>query len=162
LALDPNMVRWIVASCRVFFAARRGSYSLFFENIGPKDLKDIHGQSIPLYGQFRIDGPYIHTPTKNEIWYDVEINILCQSVIDNRDSDLIEQMIGTFAAAYEYAIPVMKYGDNEGDDSTVQIGCLIQLLEKGEQIRVNRFGQANPDTKLAQASIDGSYRMRLF
>lgn len=162
MALDPNMVRWIVASVRTFFNSRRGDYHLYYENVGKKDLKDSNGRPITVYGQLRIDGPYIRTPTSNETQYEIEVNVLCQSNVDNTNADVIEAMLGQFVTAYEYAIPVMKYGNGPSDDRTVQVGCLVQIADKGEQIRVNRFGQANPDTPLAQASIDGSYRMRLF
>lgn len=158
--VDPNIVRWLVASCRAYFKSRQGIYPLFFENTGPKNLIDSNGQPINSYGEFRIEGPYIRYVTTNETWYEVELNILCHTGINAANSDEIERMVGLYAAAFANSIPVMKFGNSEGDDRTVQVGCLILLDNKGEQVRVSRFGQANPDTKLSQASIDGTYRMR--
>lgn len=132
---------------------------LFFENSGAKNLKDSHGEPYTSYAEFRMDGPFIRRVTRNEIHWDVEINILVHAGISLRYSDEIETVLGIMAAAYEYSIPVYKYGDNVGDDQS-QIGCLIIVTEKGEDIEVSRFGQVNPDTKLAQASIDGHYKMR--
>jgi len=158
--LDPNIVRWIVASCRTFFNTRKGNYPLFFENTGPKKLQDAQGNPIASYAEFRVNGPYYRKITTTEEFYDVELNVLCHTGINNTDSDEIERMLGTYFSAFAPTIPILRYGNGLSDDQS-QIGCLMLYGEKGDQIRVSRFGQANPDTKLAQGSIDGSYRMRL-
>jgi len=157
--MDQDMVRWIIASCRAFFFNRRQGYTLFFENIGAKNLKDTSGKEVPYYAEFRVDGPGVRQLTKREYVWEIEINVLLHGAVDVRYSDEIEKMLGVFAAAFEDAIPVYRYGDGVRDDQS-QIGCLRLFSEKGEEVQVSRFGQANPDTKLTQASVDGRYRMR--
>lgn len=156
-----QIVRWIVASCRTHFENGKGPYSIYFENAGPRNLVDFQGKPITNYVEFRIDGPYIRKLSQKELWYTCDLNLLCHSNIDNRDSDSIERMLGWFVTLFTDAIPVMKFGNTPGDDRTVQFGCLMLYASKGDDINVSRFGQANPDTKLAQASIDATYRMKL-
>lgn len=157
--MNPDMVRWIVASCRYFFNERRNSIPLFFENTGPKTLLDSQGYPTKTYAEFRIEGPYFKQNNAVEVQYDVIINILVHTGINVIDSDEIERALGLFASIYVNAIPVFRYGNRLGDDQTY-VGCLQTLVTKGDEVRVSRFGQANPDTRLAQASIDGSFRMK--
>lgn len=156
------MVRWIVASCRKYFDSNRGDVPLFYENTGPKRMLDSSGKPLKSYAEFRIDGPYYRRLSAYETYYDIDLNVLCHTGIDTLYSDEIERMLGIFAVAFTEAIPVYKYGrDVMGVDDSSRVGCLIRLDGKNEAVRVSRFGQANPDTPLAQASVDGTYRMKM-
>jgi hypothetical protein len=157
--MNPDMVRWIMASCRSFFYERRNGIPLFFENTGPKTLLDAAGNPTKTYGEFRLEGPYFRQVNAVEQQYDIVINILVHTGINVTDSDEIERALGSFASIYQSVIPVYRYGNGIGDDQTF-VGCLQLLVTKGDEVKVSRFGQANPDTRLAQASIDGNYRMK--
>lgn len=160
--MNPNMVRWITASCRSHFNDRKMDIPLFFPNVGSKRLQDELGKPISLYAEFRVDGPYYQKMNAKEERYDVDLNVLCQAGINTGDSERILYALGIFSAAFTDVIPVFRFGrDTDGVDDQSLIGCLIRNDEKNEAVRVSQFGQANPDTQLAQASVDGSYRMRL-
>ena len=155
-----SIPRWIMASCRHFFHDRRGQFSMFFEHAGSKDLRTDAGGKIVDYFEFRLDGPFSQQHSKNETEYAVEINILCISNLKTKYTDQIEIMVGIAAASFELNIPVFRFGDQPQDDQSL-VGCLKLVQGKNEQVRVSRFGQANPDTQVIQASVEGHYTMRL-
>lgn len=166
--IDFDINRWINASCRDFFNSNRTPNAmgalpipLYFEATGAKNLIDVTtGKPIMDYAEFRLDGPFRQQMTATETWYDIEINILCISLVRDDYSDQLEVTLGVFATAFQYCIPVFKYGDLPQDDQT-KIENLILLQDKNEQVRVSRFGQANPDTRLVQGSVEGHYRLKL-
>jgi hypothetical protein len=158
--MNKNLPRWIMASCRKHFWDRRQGIPIYFEHTGDKVLTDSNGKPIRNYCEFRLDGPYEQQNNRIEFEYDIEINILCLSTLDDKYSDLIEQTLGIMAAAFTNCINVYRYGDGVDDDGT-RVGTLILQQEKGERINVNRFGQANAATRILQASVEGHYRMTL-
>jgi len=155
-----DLPRWIMASCRHFFHDRRSNFPMYFEHAGTKDLRTDSGGKIVDYFEFRLDGPFMQQQSKKETEYQIEINILCISNTRPKFTDQIEVMVGIAAASFELVVPVFRYGDQPQDDQSY-VGCLRLSQDKNEQVRVSRFGQANPDTQVIQASVEGHYIMKL-
>lgn len=147
--MHPKLPLWIVRSCRVFFDARRGGYPLYAEHTQkPTDA----GRA---YGELKVDGPFSLSLQGSTTLYEIEVNILCTCVLDPRDSDVVERLIGQFVAAFDEHLPIFKIGD--GNE---YIDCMSLRHERGERLRVNRFGQVQVDTGIAQAGIEGHYEMK--
>jgi len=156
--LPDNMSRYIMASVRVHFSQKLVTYPIYYEHTNPKNLIDSNGKEIRDYYEFRLDGPYKRKLQGPDTWYYVEINILIQSLVDPKYADRIEEMIDEATSGFAEGIPVYKYVDT---DPPEYVGCLELLEDDNEQIHCNRFAQANPDTKVLQASVEGHYRMKL-
>ena len=161
---DPNMPRWIMASCRTWFNAHvQNGVKIFWEYTRHKDVTDKKtGQAIKRYAEFRLNGPFYTLKTSNECWYDVDINVLLTQNLTQGASDEIEDLIGSLFVCFTQSIPIYRFGpaDNVINDSS-QIGCLMRMNERGGEVDVSRFGQANPDTLVTQASIEAMYRLKL-
>lgn len=151
-----DLPRWIMASARDFFK-ENSHFPLFFEHTGDKTLKG----PITKYAEFRLDGPFATKVTKNETYYDIEINILCIATLNESYADDLEEVLGDFMSIFAIGwFHVFRYGDHDVDDQS-KVGCMILSTGKHEEIRVSRFGQANPDTRVLQASVEAHYQMRL-
>ncbi len=158
MSYNLNMNRWIMASCRTWFENnKQNNIKIFYEYFKHKDVTEQQ------YAEFRLNGPDYQLITKSEGRYDVDINLLVTQVLNDGNTDEIELLIGSIAVCFAECIPVYKYGsiDNLVNDGSL-IGNLVRVNEKNGEVNVSRFGQANPDTLISQASIDSRYTMRLF
>ena len=158
MSANPNWPRWIFATVSKHFteAAQEAELPLFIEgqHRSTRKYKDLL--------ELRMDGPTLREPSKGCWYLRLEINILIQSTMDDKNYHRIHQNVGVVAAAFEKAISVYKYGNNPQDDKTF-VGCLqlIQNRETRDFIEINHFGQIDPKTNLMQASVEGHYKMVL-
>ncbi len=153
--MDPNLPRWMEASCRAWFDALRQGIPLYFEHTGLRPVQDDKS-----YAEFRFDGPYSVSPSKGTTHHYAEINILCTTYVDRADADTISRLTGVFHSAFRNCIPVYRYGDGPYDDQTY-VGAMMISDERGEKVRTSYFGQVNPDTNVIQATVEGHYKMTL-
>lgn len=119
-------------------------------------------QEHPQFFEGRIDGPLIRPcGSKDEYAFDVEVNILCTTVLDEKEIYHMQKLLGIASQILNTSIPVFKYGDLQGvDDPEVFIGCLI--LKGGlEGIHLHHFGQVDDKTQLMQGSGEAAYEMYL-
>lgn len=155
--IDPNLSRWIWASCSKFFDDRKGDLTIFFEgdDRDTAKLKD--------FIEFRMDGPRSRTISHNYTRHDVFINILVQSTMDSMDTHRFWRTVGLVQALFVPCIPVYKYGDGPDDDPSVMVGVLQIRNDgfNGEQLKVSAFGQVDPTVRVQQATIEANYRMNL-
>lgn len=159
---DPNMPRWLMASVRVHFAELIGATDvLIYEHTGPKDYLDMNGRPVKGYAELRVTGPYYRAMSLSEGWYDIDINVLCSIPLKMTNADEIERLIGLYYSLMTPTIGVFKYGNGPDDDGS-QIGCLELLPQREGDVKVSRFGQANPDTQFIQATVEAQYRLKLF
>jgi hypothetical protein len=155
MTYDKNIVRWIRASCEAFFNTKKENIPLYFQYSGPRPKDGEH-----TWSEFRLDGPYIKQISATEVWYDVEINILSSTPVRPDKTFVIEDINGIWVAAFEPMISVLRYGNQPGDDKSF-IGCLFRQDDTNDSVIVSRFGQANPDTKVIQSSVEAHYRMKV-
>ena len=157
--MDPNLPRWITASCAKHFDAFKGSVFLHFEGSGPRPTP-ITYPDLKFWAEFRCDGPYTVPCTRNEELYNVELNVLLCSVVEDTYAYRIQELMGIFGVAFTSTISVYRYGDNPQDDQSF-VGCLQLLTTNSERVNFSNFSQIGPNTLLKQGSIEGHYRMHL-
>jgi len=111
--------------------------------------------------EFRQDGPYLTEVCKGVWRVFIEVNILVQSAMDDKNFHRIHTNVGIVAAAFT-SIPVYKYGNNAQDDQSL-LGCL-QLVSDArgkERIQISHFGRIDVGTPLHQSTVEGHYEMFL-
>jgi len=158
MSANPNWPRWIFATISRHFtdAAQLAGLPLFIEgqHRATRDFKD--------FFELRLDGPLMREISKDCWLLQIEVNILVQSIMDEKNYHRLHQNVGTLTAAFEKSINVWRYGNNPQDDKSF-VGCL-QLLQDSEHrdyLEVNHFGQIDIKTKLIQATVEGHYKMLL-
>jgi hypothetical protein len=152
---NPSWTRWTHASVGDHFDSLKGAYPLFIEGQHRDTDEDKN------FFELRVDGPRL-TETSKDCWkLRIEVNILIQTVMNETDYHLHQDMIGQMQAAFT-SIPCFRYGNRPGDDDA-QIGCYILQQNKANQdfIEANQFGQIDIRTKLLQATVEGHYVMDL-
>jgi hypothetical protein len=111
--------------------------------------------------ELRVDGPDLTMQGKGFWRTYIEVNILIQSVDDNKDGHKLQKSIGIVSNTFTN-IPVYRYGDTDDDDDSY-LGCL-QLISNdvnGQDIQVRNFGEVNAAVRVQQATVEGHYRMTL-
>ena len=154
---NKSWARWIKASVSKHFHDAIGEdTSIFIENQhrDTEELKD--------FLELRVDGPRLQEVSKDWWKLRVEINVFCQSVMNETDYHVIDDLVGLAQSAFTNQITVYRFGNREGDDNSF-LGCLIlqQNAEARDFLEANRFGQIDIRTKLLQSAVEGHYVMDL-
>lgn len=162
---DPNMSRWIMASCRNWFETNKlNAIPIYYEYTRHKNItQNETKREVPQYAEFRLNGPDYKQVTANEVWYSVELNLLCSQSLVEGQADLIEKLLGSIYVCFTTCIPIYRYGDitlDAKNDSSF-VGPLMIADEKDGQVNIYRFGQANPDTLFSQTALEAGYRLKL-
>lgn len=146
---NVNWDRWVMASVRVYFTARKQSLTLFMAPGGKRD-------GLSTYGELRIDGPFTQKlPTEWRLSF--IINVLVAADLNNKDGDLIYKSCGIVQSIFTDEIPVFKYGNGQDDDQSF-LGCLvIQGESRQSTLRTSNFGQFDKNAPLTQSSVEGTY-----
>jgi len=155
---NPNWPRWIFASLSKHFADAMevAKIPLFIEG----QYRDT--DELKEFVELRMQGPTYRQISKGCWWLRVEINILIQFTMNDKDYHRPHQMVGIVAAAFKDAIIAYKKGKGPDDDQTV-LGCL-QLLQDSrsrEFLETHQFGQIDKKTNIIQAAVEGHYKMIL-
>jgi hypothetical protein len=153
--MNTNWSRWIFASICKHFDAHKDSLTMFIEH----QLRDT--RLIKDFIELRMDGPRFLQASKDYWEITVEINVLIQSTLDDKDYHRIERSIGIVVNAFTN-IYVLRLGNGVSDDQSL-LGCLklIQNAGKREYLQVYRLGQVDKTNKIVQAVVEGHYRMEL-
>ena len=153
MAINKRWARWIKASVSKHFDDRREDLVLFIEN----QHRDTDEEKDFL--ELRMDGPRCEEVSKDCWKIRVEINILCQSVMDDKNYHVIDDLVGVAQAAMINNIPVFRHGNRDANDDGTFLGCLIlqQSAENRDFVEANRFGQIDIRTKLLQSVVEGHY-----
>ena len=153
--MNINWSRWTFASICKHFNDHKQSLVMFIENQlrNTRTLKD--------FIELRIDGPRFVEMSKDYWEVFVEVNVLIQSTLDDKDYHRIERDIGIVVAAFT-GIYVYRLGDGPEDNQSL-LGCLHLVQEKSnrEYLQVYRLGQIDKTNQIVQAVVEGHYRMEL-
>ena len=154
---NKSWVRWSKASIsKHFFDLLNATHPLFIEN----QHRDTDEK--PNFFELRVDGPRLLN-TSGGCWkLRVEINVLCQAVMNDTDYHIIDDMVGLAQAAFRNEITVCRFGNRPGDDQGF-LGCYVlqQARESIDFIEGNRLGQIDIRTKLLQSMVEAHYVMDL-
>lgn len=149
-----NIPRWLFASIGKHFDDRKQNEHLFIE--GQDRLTNEETDWLEL----RMDGPSQREVSKGCFQFDIEVNILLSSVMNEKDYHKIFKLVGVAAAAFTNKIDIFKFGDGVDDDDTF-LECARIRFENRELVQISHFGQIDPDKRLVQATVEGHYRMEV-
>lgn len=143
--MDPNWIRWIVASLNKHF---KNSITI------PVYLENENRRTDPLedYAEFRWSGPRFSEQSKDYWYIEVDIDVLVFSKGTGRNGYTPEVGIGSVLAAFTADIPVFQL-----PDPNLQLGC----LRKEQDIIVTNFGLPKDQGRLRMASVEATYCMNL-
>ena len=155
MSANPHWPRWILASIAKHIDARRNNIPLFIEgqHRNTRDEPDLF--------ELRVDGPYFTEVSKGYWHVVIDVSVLIQSAIRDTEFYRIQELAGLVAAAFT-KIHVFKYGNESSDDDS-QLGCMKLIADIGgkQGIEISHYGQLAPAEKILQATVEGTYEMRL-
>ena len=149
-----SWARWSKASVSDHFATKLSP--LFIEGQHRDTDEDTN------FFELRMDGPRLLEVSKDYWKLRIEINVLCQSVMNETDYHVIDDMVGLAQSAFVNAIHVYRYGNRVGDDNSF-VGCYIlqQDRRKIDYTETHVLGQIDIRTKLLQSMVEAHYVMDL-
>ena len=111
----------------------------------------------PLRVELRMSGPYTKELSPGYFQLDLDINVLftARYEIDANQYD-INKAAGIFHVALHEAFPILRLGDESGDDGSL-VGCLLPRTEKNDAVRVFQFGQTDQTDRQKQVMIDARF-----
>lgn len=153
--MDPNWIRWIFASMSKFFDSKKGQLNLYIEGTDKTGRRKDQE-----YAEFRMNGP-LATEISSHYWrLTFDINVIVYSTKDS-DSHKIFKDIGQVTQMFCGAIPIYKYGTQQGDDGTLLDCALLQMFEGDSGIRVNQYGQYDPSLLMLASTVEATYQLTL-
>ena len=157
MPVNKSWARWSKASISKHFDdLLSSSFPLFIEN----QHRDTDEKTD--FFELRVDGPRLLETSKDCWKIRVEVNILCQSVMNDKDYHIIDDMVGLAQSAFTNEITVCRFGTRVGDDDGF-LGCFVlqQDIRTIDFIEGNRLGQVDIQTKLLQSMVEAHYVMDL-
>ena len=145
-----NYTRWITASILKHVDRHRQDVPLYVEG----QVRET--QRGPRFLECRIDGPLQRPCASKDEWaFDVSVDILCATTLDDKDIYPIQRMLGIASECLNKTILIKRYGDDES-----VVGCLILKGGRGG-IHAHDFGQIEATTKMIQGTVEANYEMYL-
>lgn len=154
---NRSWARWSKASISKHFSdLLTPTYPLFIEG----QHRDTDEE--PNFFELRMAGPRLLETSKDCWKLRVEVNVLCQSVMNDTDYHIIDDMVGLAQEAFTNEIVVCRFGNRVGDDDSF-LGCYVvqQARETIDFREANRLGQVDIRTKLLQSMVEAHYVMDL-
>jgi len=153
---NPNWDRWI-------FATMSGKYKTQFESDFSIFIEGTH-RGLPTNTElleFRMDGPMRKQPSKGYFILGVEINLLVRSFMDDKDFHKMRRSCGMVATWLAQNHCIYRYGDGPYDDNSLLGTLQLKNRTFREEVRVNHFGQIDPQYQLEESTIEASFEMHL-
>ncbi len=118
-------------------------------------------QNSPRWFEARLDGP-LQRPcgSKDEYAFEVDIDILCSALFDDKDFYHMQRLLGIASQALNTDIAVFKLGNTQPQDDQSYVGCL-QLKGHLTGVHAHFFGQIEDTTRIIQGSVEAHYEMYL-
>ena len=154
---NANWDRWIFSSMTKYFEAEFGStYDTFIEGTH-RGLPD--GTELI---EFRLDGPMRRQVSHGYHILLVEINLLLRSFMDDDDFHKMRQLSGDAATWLGQNFCIYRYGDGIDDDDTLLGTLQLRNRKPLENVRINQFGQIEPQYRIEQATVEASFQIHLY
>jgi hypothetical protein len=109
--------------------------------------------------EFRMDGPQRRQAHRGQFVLYVEINILVRSFMDDEDFHKMRRLIGEVATWLGRDRCIYRYGDGSDDDESLLGTLTLKNRKPYENIRVNQFGQIDPQYRIEQATVEASFEL---
>jgi hypothetical protein len=156
MSVDPNWTRWAFASVATLFKqiAKDAPIAALVEGLDERTRDFMEAASRV---EIRISGPFTRDVSKDYYEFGVDLNLLFTSryEVNGNQYDILK-IVGLFHAAMDDPIPILRLGDEPGDDESL-VGCLLLRTERNDALRVFHFGQQDQTDRQKQVMIDGRY-----
>lgn len=150
MAVNPDWQRWIWASVCKHFNDNKGSLNLFVEG------QERHTREKSSWIELRMDGPQYHEMSIDYFRIYIEINVLIQACLPQRNFYSPDVETGQVVALFPGMIPIYKLPASD------LLGCMqLMTSYKKEGIQVFRLGQIEPRTQLIHNVVEAHYEMFL-
>ncbi len=160
MAADENWRRWIHASVGTQLSTVATDAQTPYLVEGINDRHDSFNKA-PDRVEIRLNGPYTRQLSGNIYLSRVFVNVLVASVMgETRDPYLYDSLLGKYHKRLSSPIEVLKLGVGGVNDGT-SIGCLHNLTDRSNAVRVIDFGEINPTTRLRQGMVSANYEIEL-
>ncbi len=155
--MNSNLPRWIFSSMVKHFSTVAATIPLnyYVEGVDEPESSDFQNDSV----LFKMNGPVIHSGSKDFEWYSLEIMVFLTDIIQltNDNAFSIQEWTGIFQASMvNDALQIFRYGTGAEDDDTL-IGCLEPDPGFKNNIQVVTYGQVDKDLRIKQASVNGRF-----
>ena len=151
-----NWTRWCFASVATLFKgiAKDANIPALVEGL---DERMTDFMEAPNRVEIRMSGPFTKELSKDYYELGVDVNLLLTSryEVNGNQYDILKAA-GVFHAAMYDPIPILKYGDQEGDDQSL-VGCMLLRDGKNDAVRVFHFGQTDQTVRQKQVMIDARF-----
>ena len=160
--------RWVFASLAAYLKGIANGYRLpvlveHFDERTPQFMQATDRAEI------RIAGPHSHQLSNDYYRLFVEVSVILTSRYDGpvKNAYSILDYAGAFHEAMNLPIGVWNFGGQPGDyvvgrPETLQfLGCLTQRPGRGNDVRVEHFGQIDVATKIKQSLVEARYMIEL-
>lgn len=109
--------------------------------------------------EYRMDGPLIREPCKNQFVFDITINIMVQVGISNYDAHAFQKAFGQAQSMFRGCIPIYKYGTGPDDDQSFLGNFILKNSREIDAVKSLQLGQIDPIMRLMQGTVECRYRM---
>lgn len=151
--MNKHWGQWIWASITKYINDNKGTYVICFEG----DAKAMDDNST--WVEVRMDGPDIRHLSGSTYQLDVEINLLCNILIDEQKNVYYpQQLTGHFASLLLPTLHIYKYGPASDAENT---GALLGCLQRQDNVRVTNYGNRQPNTRIYQFTVEAAYKLVL-
>lgn len=154
--MDANWQRWVEVSIIKYFTDNAVAIGIpiFVEGFprSTDTLKD--------WFELRMDGIYFSSGSQDEWKAEITVNVLVNSVLDQKDTYRHSKNIGAMTKAFAATIPIYKLGVGPDDDPSDLLACM-KLVNDKHGLVVSKFGQVKPETELLRSTIEGNFRTYL-
>jgi hypothetical protein len=111
--------------------------------------------------EFRMDGPQTRQPNRGSFVLEFEINILVRSYMDDDDFHKMRRNQGKVVAFLAKNHCIYRYGDGPDDDDTLLGTLQLKNRRKNHPVRVNNFGQIEPQYRIEESTVEALYEIHL-
>ena len=156
MSINANWVRWSFASVAQHLKAlaEEADVPSLMEGL---DERTTDFMQAPLRVELRMSGPYTKELSPGYFQLDLDINVLFTARYEiDANQYTINKAAGIFHVALHEAFPMLRLGDESGDDGSL-VGCLLPRTEKNDAVRVFQFGQTDQTDRQKQVMIDARF-----
>lgn len=156
MAVNPNWARWAFASIATPFKklAKDAGIPALMEGLDERTTEFMEAANRV---EIRMSGPFTKELSKDYYELGVDINVLFTSRYEaNGNQYDIIKIVGLFHEAMDNPIPILRYGDQAGDDESL-VGCLLPRDGRNDAVRVFHFGQTDQTDRQKQVMIDARH-----
>jgi hypothetical protein len=160
--------RWILASLATYLKSVAGGCTLPVLVEGLDERTPAFMQATDR-AEIKITGPSSQQPSNDYFRLFVEVSVLLTSRYDGptKNAYSIAEYAGAFHEAMNVPIGVWNFGGQPGDyvagqpETLTFLGCLTQRPGRGDNVRVEHYGQIDKTSKIKQTLVEARYMIEL-